>query len=760
MFCHKIRTQQLRRPKGALWSGRWRLTGADTRTLGLGVRTAWRSLHKAASREAVAWTCGAPGPRFSAGIPGPGASDSVQRRFRESPQEGAAGEGSRAEPGGGNAESRGGPRGAASISRARDEAMKRADGDRDPSALRAREAPADAKRSPATGPTATSTAAPLSAEPGPGAQAKPRVRSFPVRSAVCSGTHSSGAERDRDGDGSRRPGPGSAGNAQRFSPSAWSLLRGGPGQRAGDSGEDPGPDQPVRPVGVTSTRGLEAAGRPRGPRFPRCGAQCEIPAGQASPAHPAPPPGAAPCGPGLPRCSASLSPWDGGGGGRPGAAGNARVPLFSGAESEPAAGRLEARVGGGGPPGAAPWAPPEPSSRPHLWAEPGAAVPKGQPVTVWCQGPPDAEEFRLQFEGRLFARGRPRSPGAPCRVPVLIPALSSHSEGLWSEPSDALDLVVTGDPRASRSNLERGRGRGSVPGPSPPPGAGAAAQDRSQTPEMPLGEQVTLFCRLETATATGEFFLLQEGRPRSLPQGRGSIQAEFPLGPVTAAHQGTDRCFGSYYSHAWSFPSAPVELRVAGGGNTSFSLTDPTSPDSSGAKPGQAGRCAAAAQQGALEPATGRQGEPGSAGGEVRGGGGSPAGGRLQGGGRCGPAALQVLLSTAAADAEEPCAMPTEPGARKGQWQRRRLFGGAGGAAAGRAEATPGPRSTGSARSASPLLWGLTAQNLLWLGLALLALAALVAEERLSRKRARVSPRSRSAVARGSRGAEPGGEGP
>ncbi|XP_013364771.1 PREDICTED: natural cytotoxicity triggering receptor 1, partial [Chinchilla lanigera] len=97
-------------------------------------------------------------------------------------------------------------------------------------------------------------------------------------------------------------------------------------------------------------------------------------------------------------------------------------------------------------------------------------------------------------------------------------------------------------------------------------------------PEVTLGESVTLHCRLETATSV--FFLLKEGssgRARAR-QGRGSVQAEFPLGPVTAAHRGAYRCFGSYNSHSWSFPSEPLQLLVTGDGNTSFASSDPTSP--------------------------------------------------------------------------------------------------------------------------------------------------------------------------------------
>lgn len=38
----------------------------------------------------------------------------------------------------------------------------------------------------------------------------------------------------------------------------------------------------------------------------------------------------------------------------------------------------------------------------------------------------------------------------------------------------------------------------------------------------------------------------------------------FLLGPVSTAHRGTYRCFGSYNNHAWSFPSEPMRLLVTG----------------------------------------------------------------------------------------------------------------------------------------------------------------------------------------------------
>uniref|UniRef100_A0A2K5CIQ2 Natural cytotoxicity triggering receptor 1 n=1 Tax=Aotus nancymaae TaxID=37293 RepID=A0A2K5CIQ2_AOTNA len=99
-------------------------------------------------------------------------------------------------------------------------------------------------------------------------------------------------------------------------------------------------------------------------------------------------------------------------------------------------------------------------------------------------------------------------------------------------------------------------------------------------PEVISGEKVTFYCRLGTATST--FFLLKEGRS-SVRRGYGKVQAEFPMGSVTASHRGTYRCFGSYNNHAWSFPSEPVKLLVTGDTeNTSLAPTDPTAPADSG----------------------------------------------------------------------------------------------------------------------------------------------------------------------------------
>nr|XP_012419447.1 PREDICTED: natural cytotoxicity triggering receptor 1 isoform X4 [Odobenus rosmarus divergens] len=95
-------------------------------------------------------------------------------------------------------------------------------------------------------------------------------------------------------------------------------------------------------------------------------------------------------------------------------------------------------------------------------------------------------------------------------------------------------------------------------------------------PEVTSGKNVTFYCQL--GTATNKFFLLKEGRS-GRPQHRyGNTQVEFPMGPVTTAHRGTYRCFGSYNNHAWSFPSEPVKLLVTeDAGDTSLAPTEHTS---------------------------------------------------------------------------------------------------------------------------------------------------------------------------------------
>nr|XP_021527166.1 natural cytotoxicity triggering receptor 1 isoform X1 [Aotus nancymaae] len=201
--------------------------------------------------------------------------------------------------------------------------------------------------------------------------------------------------------------------------------------------------------------------------------------------------------------------------------------------------------------------------KPSIWAKPSFMVPEEKPVTIYCQGNYGAVEYQLHFEGSLSAVERPKPPERINKVKFHIPAMTSRTAGryscfyrvgeLWSEPSDSLDLVVTGMYDTPTLSVHPG-------------------------PEVISGEKVTFYCRLGTATST--FFLLKEGRS-SVRRGYGKVQAEFPMGSVTASHRGTYRCFGSYNNHAWSFPSEPVKLLVTGDTeNTSLAPTDPTAPDS------------------------------------------------------------------------------------------------------------------------------------------------------------------------------------
>ncbi|XP_045388702.1 natural cytotoxicity triggering receptor 1 isoform X2 [Lemur catta] len=175
-------------------------------------------------------------------------------------------------------------------------------------------------------------------------------------------------------------------------------------------------------------------------------------------------------------------------------------------------------------------------SKPIIWAKPSFMVPKGNSVTIWCQGTHEAVEYRLHFRGSLSAFEKPKPPRPMNKVQFRIPAMTLRTAGqyccfyqsgeLWSESSDLLDLVVTG-------------------------------------------------------TATSLFFLLKEGRASHIEHRHGNTQAEFSVGPVTTAHQGTYKCFSSYNNYVWSLPSEPVELLVTGDvGNTTLAPTDPTTSDS------------------------------------------------------------------------------------------------------------------------------------------------------------------------------------
>ncbi|XP_045059461.2 natural cytotoxicity triggering receptor 1 isoform X2 [Desmodus rotundus] len=196
-------------------------------------------------------------------------------------------------------------------------------------------------------------------------------------------------------------------------------------------------------------------------------------------------------------------------------------------------------------------------SKPIIWAKPGSIIPNGMAVIIWCEGAYGAIEYQLDFDGYLSTLERPNPPGITNKVKFAIRSMTSHTAGqyrcfyrmgeLWSEPSDPLDLVVTGMYDTPTLSVQPGS-------------------------KVTPGENVTFHCHLKTATST--FFLLKEGRPSSPQRRHGEFQAEFPMGPVTTVHSGAYRCFGSYSNYVWSFPSETVVLLVTGGvGDTSLAST-------------------------------------------------------------------------------------------------------------------------------------------------------------------------------------------
>uniref|UniRef100_A0A4W2CIV5 Uncharacterized protein n=1 Tax=Bos indicus x Bos taurus TaxID=30522 RepID=A0A4W2CIV5_BOBOX len=93
--------------------------------------------------------------------------------------------------------------------------------------------------------------------------------------------------------------------------------------------------------------------------------------------------------------------------------------------------------------------------KPTIWAEPGSVVPRGSSVTIWCQGSPGAQEFHLDKEGNpdLWDRQKPLEPGDKARFSIHYMGqvytgsyrCYYRTRTGWSERSDPLELVVTGE---------------------------------------------------------------------------------------------------------------------------------------------------------------------------------------------------------------------------------------------------------------------------------------------------------------------------
>uniref|UniRef100_A0A2K5ILN0 Ig-like domain-containing protein n=1 Tax=Colobus angolensis palliatus TaxID=336983 RepID=A0A2K5ILN0_COLAP len=194
--------------------------------------------------------------------------------------------------------------------------------------------------------------------------------------------------------------------------------------------------------------------------------------------------------------------------------------------------------------------------KPTLWAEPDSVITQGSPVTLRCQGTLETQEYRLYREKKpaLWNTWIPQEFAKNGQFP--IPSITwehagryrciygNHTAG-WSEPSDPLELVVTG--AYSKPTLS------ALP-----------------SPVVASGGNVTLQC--DSQVAFDGFILCKEGEdehPRCLnpqPRTRGSSWAVFSVGPVSPSRRWSYRCYGYVSStpYVWSLPSDLLELLVPG----------------------------------------------------------------------------------------------------------------------------------------------------------------------------------------------------
>uniref|UniRef100_A0A8C0WHT3 Immunoglobulin domain-containing protein n=1 Tax=Castor canadensis TaxID=51338 RepID=A0A8C0WHT3_CASCN len=200
--------------------------------------------------------------------------------------------------------------------------------------------------------------------------------------------------------------------------------------------------------------------------------------------------------------------------------------------------------------------------KPSLSAQPSTLVKNGGKVTLQCCSEVMFETFifvlhrqkvtkdLLNLSGESYDGGSQANVSIDPLTPVHAGTYRcygslNHQPYVWSEPSDPLDIVITGEYQFKKPSI-------------------------SAQPDFVVrsGENVTLSCSSDSSF--GMYHLSREGEPQghclpAVQSHSGTFQADFPLGPVT--HKGTYRCYGSFNGspYAWSSPSDPLHLSVRAG---------------------------------------------------------------------------------------------------------------------------------------------------------------------------------------------------
>ncbi|XP_070306402.1 leukocyte immunoglobulin-like receptor subfamily A member 6 isoform X2 [Odocoileus virginianus] len=191
---------------------------------------------------------------------------------------------------------------------------------------------------------------------------------------------------------------------------------------------------------------------------------------------------------------------------------------------------------------------------PSLSAQPSPVVAAGGSVTLTCSSQCAAGTLHLLKEGgadlpRYQTSRNYGNQGREEAVFPVGPVTSSHGGTyrcydapsnlpyLWSRPSDPLHLQVTGLSRAPSLSAQPG------------------------SLVLP-GDNLTLRCGSEAGF--GSFALTKDERLSPPLRLEGQQDPNFPLGRVSCAHGGRYRCYsGQNLSHAWSAPSAPLDILIS-----------------------------------------------------------------------------------------------------------------------------------------------------------------------------------------------------